>query len=93
MRTSAQSRTEVRRLWLWPVAATAVISAVLVCLRWWFGRGKEPVHRYDPPPVAPPDGGIEISPVWDEIATSDPTAPPSVLEPRREGERELQPVG
>jgi len=82
----------VQRPWVWPVAATAVISAVLVCLRWWFGRGKDPVHRYDPPPPAPPDGGIALSPVWDEVENTDPTAP-SAPTTVPEGERELQPVG
>ena len=88
-----RTRNDVRRPWVLPVAATAVISAVLVCLRWWFGRGKDPVHRYDPPPPAPPDGGIELSPVWDEVESTDPTAPPTAPGPSPDVERELQPVG
>ena len=80
-----------RPAWVWPVAATAMMGAVLMGLRWWFGRGKEPVYRYDPPPTSPPDGGIALEPQRESAPHFEPPPAPPAPEPERE--RELQPVG
>ncbi len=90
MKPSADVHIEPRRAWVWPAAAT-VAMGVALCLRWWFGRGKEPVRRYEPPPPPPPDGGLALEPVPERLPVVQP--PPTPPAPEREPERELQPVG